>query len=122
MVVGSTTPTVVVPSPFQSPTTGIQPGAPYWNGGMAGAPGPSPAPRYQVAVDGSKTPTLLVPSPNQSPVTGMPPGGPDGNGAGGGAGGLLVRRSGGAVDGPKVPAVKAGAAATGSVTGADGLS
>src|SRR5205823_3913374 len=53
---GLTTPTVNVPSSFQSPTTGVQPGAPYWKGPLSGAPAVLLLRRYQVAVAGSKTP------------------------------------------------------------------
>src|SRR5436309_2801030 len=54
LVLGSTTPMVVLPSPFQSPTTGSQPGPPYWNCPASGAPGVLLLRTYQVAVPGSK--------------------------------------------------------------------
>src|SRR4051794_37588426 len=53
---GSTTPMVVTPSPFQSPTTGIQLGSPYTKGAKSGAPAELVLRRYQVPVPGSKTP------------------------------------------------------------------
>src|SRR5205823_5853282 len=68
--VGSTTPTVSTPSPFQSPTTGSQPTAPYWKT-MSAAPGVLLLRRYQVPVDGSKAPIVSMPSPFQSPTTGV---------------------------------------------------
>src|SRR5271154_1618493 len=80
-VVGSTTPTVVLPLPVQSPTTGIQDGAPKANGGMSGAPGPAVFLRYQRRVWGSKTPMPVWPLPVQSPTTGIQPGSPYWNGA-----------------------------------------
>src|SRR5436305_944642 len=70
IVVGSTTPIVVVPSPFQSPVTGIHPGAPNVNGATSGPPEPFALRKYQVIMAGSTTPIVVVPSPFQSPVTG----------------------------------------------------
>ncbi len=93
---GSKTPTVVTPSPFQSPTTGTQSAAPYWNSGMSAVPGLLLLRRYQVAAGwpnrarGSKTPIVSMPSPFQSPTTGMSPGAPYWNGGMSGAPGLLL--------------------------------
>src|SRR5206468_2080692 len=56
MVAGSTTPIVVRAVPLQSPTTGSQPGAPYWNAPASGVPGLAWLCRYQMPVDGSNTP------------------------------------------------------------------
>src|SRR5260370_33003147 len=49
---GSKTPTVVTPSPFQSPATGTQSAAPYWDSGMSAAPGLLLFRSYQVAAGG----------------------------------------------------------------------
>src|SRR5256885_1370537 len=48
MGLGATTPMVVVPSPFQSPATGIQPGAPDGERPASGGPGEASLRRYQV--------------------------------------------------------------------------
>src|SRR5436190_917957 len=58
MVAGATTPMVVLPSPFQSPTTGIQPGAPNEKMPTSGRPAEASLRRYQVAVVGSNIPTV----------------------------------------------------------------
>src|SRR5437588_515878 len=71
----STTPMLVSPSPFQSPTTGTEPTGPYWMT-ESGAPCVFWFFKYQVAVAGSKTPRVLVPSPFQSPHTGIQCGAP----------------------------------------------
>src|SRR5262245_23856126 len=63
----------VWPLLFQSPTTGVQPGSPYWKGGMLGAPALLLLRKYQVMVAGSTTPTVTRPSPSQSPTTGIQP-------------------------------------------------
>src|SRR5262245_58609349 len=103
---GSNTPMVLMPSPSQSPTTGLQPGAPYWKGVMSGAPGPMVFLRYQVAVAGSKTPIPSAPSPSQSPTSAIQPGAPKANGAVLGAPGeLLSRRYQVPVSGSKTPTV-----------------
>src|SRR5262245_19660153 len=65
------TPTVNVPLPAQSPTTGMLPGWPYWNGAMSGAPALLRFFRYQVMVLGSTTPMVVLPLPPQSPTTGI---------------------------------------------------
>src|SRR5205823_6165977 len=54
---GSTAPTVATPSPFQSPTTGFQPGAPNWKEMERRLPEASTSLRNQVMVAGSTTPT-----------------------------------------------------------------
>src|SRR5271155_3385582 len=79
MLAGSTTPTPVWLVPAQSPATGSQPGAPYWNT-KSGAPEPGFSLRYQVSVAGSITPMPVWPLPVQSPVTGIQPGAPNWNG------------------------------------------
>src|SRR6266542_3928232 len=79
-VAGSTTPMLVIPSPFQSPTTGSQPGAPKANGAISGAPPVRGFFRYQTP-SGLTTPGLARPSPSQSPATGVQPAPPDANGA-----------------------------------------
>src|SRR5262245_14974652 len=76
VVLGRATPMVVMPSPFQSPTTGRSPGCPYLNGGMSGAPGLLLLRRYQVMVAGPTTPMVVMPSPVQSPATPSQPGPP----------------------------------------------
>src|SRR5262249_14103101 len=73
---GSKTPTVSMPSPSQSPATGMSPGVPYRNGATSGAPGELLLRRYQVMVDGSTTPTVWTPSPSQSPTSAIQPGAP----------------------------------------------
>ena len=78
----STTPGVVLPSPFQSPTTGFHPAAPKANGAKFGWPWWLSFLRYQVAGGwpnwpiGSNTPMVVLPSPSQSPMTGAQPGAP----------------------------------------------
>src|SRR5690242_5330690 len=64
----------VWPVPFQSPTTGTQPGRPKLNG-VATSAGPElfSLRRYQVMVAGLTTPTVSTPSPFQSPTTGNQP-------------------------------------------------
>src|SRR5262245_9108655 len=66
----------VWPVPAQSPTTGIQPGAPNWKAPASAPPPEFSLRRYHVAVDGSKTPTVTVPLPSQSPATGTQPDAP----------------------------------------------
>src|SRR6516162_5869991 len=108
---GSNMPTVVTPAPFQSPTTGTQSGAPYWNSGMSGGPALLLLRRYQVPAGwpkrskGSKTPTVSMPSPFQSPTTGMSPGHPYWNFMSGAPGLLLLRRYQVNVDGSTTPIV-----------------
>src|SRR5262249_1602357 len=60
----------------QSPTTGTQPGRPYWNTEST-ALEPGSFSRYQVAVAGLKTPMPVWPRPAQSPTTGTQPGRPN---------------------------------------------
>src|SRR6266542_863591 len=90
LLAGSTTAAVVVPLPSQSPTTGVHPGDPYWNGTTSGAPGALLVRRYQVSVLGSTTPMVVFPSPFQSPATGIQCGLPYANGAISGAPALFV--------------------------------
>src|SRR5262245_24956745 len=73
LVPGSTTPTVVTPLPVQSATTGVQPGAPYWNGTMSGAPALAVLRRYHASVAGSPTPMPSLRPPDQCPTTGSQP-------------------------------------------------
>src|SRR4051812_41384035 len=78
---------VVIPSPSQSPVTGIQPGCPnvkltsvdsVEDSPLRGSPARAcPRCSIQVPVSWSYTPTLVVPSPFQSPVTGNAPGRPN---------------------------------------------
>jgi len=56
-VFGSKTPMVFRPSPFQSPSTGIQWAEPYWIGVTVGGPAVKLVRKYHVAVLGSNTPT-----------------------------------------------------------------
>src|SRR5262245_5521461 len=71
--IGSYSPMVSRPSPFQSPATGFHPTAPYANGATSGAPGLLVFFTYQVAVDGLNTPMVSFRSPSQSPTTGTHP-------------------------------------------------
>src|SRR5207248_655005 len=60
MVLGSTAPMVVLPSPFQSPTTGSQLAPPNVNGVMLGEPLVLVVRSDHVAVFGSKTPAVEI--------------------------------------------------------------
>src|SRR5258708_6900832 len=51
---------VVLPSPFQSPTTAPQLGKPYWNGAASGAPALRSFRKYQMPVAASKAPMPLA--------------------------------------------------------------
>src|SRR5437588_13084430 len=53
---GSKTPTVLTPSPSQSPRTASQPLPPYWKGVTVAAPALVLLRRYQVALAASNTP------------------------------------------------------------------
>jgi len=69
------TPSLVAPSPFQSPTTGTSPDWPIVTLTSAADQRPSPsASRYQVPL--WKMPMLDTPSPFQSPVMGTWPSSP----------------------------------------------
>ena len=72
------TPMVSMPSPFQSPTTGVSPAAAVGEGDVGGAGAVGVA---QVASDAAaQTPMVSMPSPFQSPTTGVSSGGAVGEG------------------------------------------
>src|SRR5262249_44854331 len=107
------TPWVNLPSPSQSPTTGLDPSAPYRKEPASGRPALVSLRRFQSPRLGAKTPMVQMPSPFQSPATGtalLPPRsavvGPNTKVRSAGPALLLLRRWKVAVEGVKVPTVK----------------